>query len=154
MSAHARTSNRTHRILSLLLPLCIVSQALPAAAQTRRAPMGQTAAAQPKKAANCSGAWTGVVNYTRTQSATNNKTVPRVSGRGEDTTEWQMKYDYKAAVAVDESPEKNGTGAGRASINHNFKPTETVTAKRRDSCERGQATQVMAGEKKRVGRGK
>ena len=81
---------RTNRILSLLLLLCLGGNASHAAAQTRR----QTAAAQPKKAAACSGAWTGVVNYTRTQAQTNNKTVPRVSGRGEDTTEWEMKYDY------------------------------------------------------------
>jgi hypothetical protein len=32
----------------------------------------------------------------------------RVSGRGEDKRNWEMKYDYKAQVAVIESPEKKG----------------------------------------------
>jgi len=63
-----------------------------------------------------SGAWTGIVSYTRTQTNTNDKTVQRVSGRGEDTTNWEMKYDYKARVAIIESPEKNGSSVGKASI--------------------------------------
>ena len=65
---------------------------------------------------NRSGAWTGIVSYTRTQTNTNDKTVQRVSGRGEDTTNWEMKYDYKARVAIIESPEKNGSSVGKASI--------------------------------------
>jgi pimeloyl-ACP methyl ester carboxylesterase len=124
--------------------------ALPVTAQTRRtAPKSgaQTAAASPSKAGAqaCSGAWTGVVNYTRTQSQTNNKTVQRVSGRGEDTTDWQMNYNYRAAVAVVESPERNGTSAGRATVNHSFSSIEKITAKERNSCDRGKTWQVMTG---------
>lgn len=119
-------------------------------AQTRRTGGRQgtqaTAASPTKaKAQSCSGAWTGVVNYTRTQTHSNNKTVQRVSGRGEDTTDWQMNYNYKAAVAVVESPEKNGTSAGKASINHTFSSTETVSAKERNSCDRGKTWRVMTG---------
>jgi hypothetical protein len=123
---------------------------LPAPAQTRRTGTRQgapSAAAGPSKAKaqSCSGAWTGVINYTRTQTNSNNKTVQRVSGRGEDTTDWQMNYNYKAAVAVVESPEKNGTSAGRASINHTFSSTEIVSAKERNSCDRGKTWRVMTG---------
>src|SRR5919107_287698 len=94
-------SNRSFRqLVSAALLLCLTAGAAPA--QTRRTPARtptQTAAAQPKRAAACTGAWTGVVTYTRTQAQTNNKTVPRVSGRGEDTTDWRMRYDYRATGA-------------------------------------------------------
>ena len=55
-------------------------------------------------AAKCSGAWTGLVSYTRTQSQTENKRVERVSGRGQDTRKWEMRYNYRARVAVVEAP--------------------------------------------------
>jgi hypothetical protein len=53
------------------------------------------AAATPKKAtvAACSGAWTGMVTYKRTQSMSDSKREERVSGRGHDTRNWEMKYD-------------------------------------------------------------
>lgn len=117
---------------------------LPAAAQTRRAPATaktQTAAAPAKKAPACTSAWTGAVTYTRTQSDRRSKTVPRVSARGEDTTGWQMSYNYRATVAVVESPDKNGSSVGRASINHAFNSSETVAAKERNSCDRGKTWQ-------------
>ena len=135
------------QLLSAALLVCLAAGAVPA--QTRRAPARtpvQTAAAAPtKKAAACTGAWTGVVTYTRTQSQTNNKTVPRVSGRGEDTTNWEMRYDYRATVAVVESPERNGSSVGRASVNHSFTSNETVNARERNSCDRGKTWQVMNG---------
>jgi pimeloyl-ACP methyl ester carboxylesterase len=71
--------------------------------------------------------------------------VPRVSGRGEDTTQWQMSYNYRAAVAVLESPERNGSSVGRASVNHSFSSTETVEAKEKNSCDRGKTWQTMSG---------
>jgi pimeloyl-ACP methyl ester carboxylesterase len=134
----------------LLLLLSLFANALPAAAQARRGaarPAGQAAAAKQKTAAApaCSGAWTGVITYTRTQSQTNNKTAPRVSGRGEDTTDWQMKYDYRATVAVTESPEKNGSSVARANINHSFSSVEKVSAREKNSCDRGKTWQVMTG---------
>jgi pimeloyl-ACP methyl ester carboxylesterase len=133
-------------IFFLLILSCNV---LPVPAQTKRtgARQGTQAAASTTKAKaqSCSGAWTGVINYTRTQTNSNNKTVQRVSGRGEDTTDWQMNYNYRATVAVVESPEKNGTSSGRASINHTFSSTETVSAKERNSCDRGKTFRVMTG---------
>ena len=146
----ARVKPNLRQTYSFILLLCVVCNALPVRAQTRRAatkPGGQTAAAKSSapKAQSCSGAWTGVITYTRTQTHSNNKTVPRVSGRGEDTTEWQMKYDYKATVAVIESPERNGSSVGRASINHSMTSTEKVVAKEKNSCDRGKTWQVMTG---------
>lgn len=137
-------------ISNFILLLCLACNVLTVAAQTKRAGAragAQAAASGPSKAKAqaCSGAWTGVINYTRTQTNTNNKTVPRVSGRGEDTTEWQMKYDYKGTVAVVESPERNGTSTGRANINHSMTSTEKVVAKERNSCDRGKTWQVMTG---------
>src|SRR5215203_6111881 len=125
---------RIRQLFSAALLVCLTVGAAPA--QTRRAPARtptQTAAAQPKRAAACTGAWTGVITYTRTQGQTNNKTVPRVSGRGEDTTDWEMRYDYRATVAVAEAPERNGSSVGRATVNHSFTSNETVTGRERNS---------------------
>jgi pimeloyl-ACP methyl ester carboxylesterase len=140
-------TRRSRQLFSAALFACLAAGAVPA--QTRRAPsksQTQTAAsAPPKRAAACSGAWTGVVTYTRTQGQTNNKTVPRVSGRGEDTTQWEMRYDYRASVAVAEAPERNGSSVGRATVNHSFTSNETVTGRERNSCDRGKTWQVMTG---------
>src|SRR5690349_16290803 len=93
-----------HKFFNLTLILSILWGNFSALAQTRR---GSQAASQTissnqtkQTTQKCSGAWTGVITYTRTQNQSDNKTVPRVSGRGEDTRDWQMKYDYKATVAV------------------------------------------------------
>ena len=148
MKARVRLTENLRRLCCILLLLATCGGTLPLAAQTRRAPAGartQTAATPAKKAPACSGAWTGVVTYTRTQSQSNNKTVSRVSGRGEDTTEWQMSYNYRANVAVLESPEKNGSSVGRASVNHAFTSTETTQAKERNSCDRGETWREMSG---------
>lgn len=131
-------------LLPAALLLCLTAGVV--SAQTRRAPARtQTAAAPSRQAPACTGAWTGVVTYTRTQSQTNNKTVPRVSGRGEDTTNWEMRYDYRATVSVVEAPERNGSSTGRASVRHSFTSNETVTARERNSCDRGKTWQVMTG---------
>ena len=141
MTALARLTGKLRRVCCLIVLACVVGGVSPLGAQTRRA-----AAGQPKqKGPACSGAWTGVVTYTRTQSQSNNKTVPRVSGRGEDTTNWQMSYNYRASVAVVESPERNGSSTGRASISHSFTSAETIEAKERNSCDRGKTWRVMTG---------
>ena len=140
-------TRRTRQLLSAALLACLTAGTAPA--QTRRTPARtptQAAAAAPaRKAAACTGAWTGVVTYTRTQTQTNNKTVPRVSGRGEDTTDWEMRYDYRATVAVAEAPERNGSSVGRATVKHSFTSDETVRGRERNSCDRGKTWQVMTG---------
>ncbi len=120
-----------------------LSPSMLVAAQTRRGTVAasQRTAAVPK----CSGAWTGTITYTRTQANSHNKTVDRVSGRGQDTTNWEMKYDYNAQVSVIEAPEKNGSSAARASISHSFSSVETVKAVEKNSCDRGKTWQSMTG---------
>lgn len=115
-------------------------------AQTRKPNNRQTASSNPKQSApKCSGAWTGVVTYTRTQTNSNNKIVERVSGRGQDTTERQMKYDYKSTIAVVESPERNGSSIGKANISHSLSSIEKITAIEKNSCDRGKSWREMKG---------
>jgi len=97
-------------------------------------------------AQQCSGAWTGTILYTRQQTMTNNKTVPRVSGRGEDKTDWEMKYDYKAQISVVEAPEKTGQSKGIARISHNFSSIEKVSATEKNSCDQGKTWKEMKGD--------
>jgi pimeloyl-ACP methyl ester carboxylesterase len=146
--ARLRQSQKPLFIFSLLISLLLNS--FPVITQTRRAsrPGNQQVASNQstKNAVSCSGAWTGVIRYTRTQSSTNNKTVPRVSGRGEDTTNFQMDFNYKATVAVIEGPERNGVSFGRANINHTMTSSEKVVAREKNSCDRGRSWQEMSCE--------
>lgn len=105
------------------------------------------AANNPKKSApKCSGAWTGNITYSRTQTITDNKTVKRVSMRGEGKSNFEMRYNYKASVAVLEAPEKNGSYIGKARIEHNLTSDETSVAQEENSCDRGKTFQVMSGQ--------
>ena len=105
-----------------------------------QAPKGsKVAAAKPK----CSGGWSGTIKYTRTQTKSDNKTVERVSARGQDTRNWEMKYRYKALVAVLDRPD--GTSDGKATIEHSFTSDETVDAVEKNSCDRGKTWRDMRG---------
>jgi hypothetical protein len=100
-----------------------------------------------KKAApapKCSGAWTGVITYLRTQSLNTSKTVPRVSN-GEDKTNFDTSYNYKARVAVVESPELNGSSEGKATIESKMASSETVVGREKNSCDRGKSFKEMSG---------
>ena len=149
MSETNRQSIAARVIYSYILISCIVISAIPIAAQVRRAkstPVNQPAAVKQVKqnVPACSGAWTGMIIYSRTQAASNHKVVQRVSGRGEDTTDWNLNYNYQAKVAVLESPEKNGTSIGRASINHSLTSVETIVATEKNSCDRGKSWREMS----------
>lgn len=56
-----------------------------------------------------------------------------------------MKYEYSARVSVVESPERNGSSAGRATINHSFSSIEKVEAVEKNSCDRGKTWKDMRG---------
>jgi pimeloyl-ACP methyl ester carboxylesterase len=127
--------------------LSLFAQAIQVNAQ-RRPSTGTVATNKTPAAPKCSGAWTGTITYTRQQSQSDNKTIQRVSGRGQDTRNWEMKYDYKASIAVVESPAKDGTSIGRATISHNFTSNETVDAVEKNSCDRGKSWQDMKGTSK------
>src|SRR5690606_32242924 len=108
-----------------------ISASLPAAAQRRGSVAANKSTAAGTK---CSGAWTGTVTYTRTQGLTNNKTEQRVSGRGEDTTNFEMKYDYAARVAVIEIPGTTGS-TGKGTVNHTMTSIEKIHAVEKNSCD-------------------
>ena len=136
------------KLFLIVLCLGVLNGNVPnAAAQTRRASnQQQTSSNQPNKAGQkCSGAWTGNVTYTRTQTMTDSKTVKRVSNRGEDKRDWEMRYNYKASVAVLETPERNGSNVGKARIEHKFSSIDKTVAREENSCDRGKTFQVMTG---------
>ena len=140
------TSNRlSTKIYLLLLLLCAVASPLSISAQTRRSTV---AANKPSSAPKCAGGWTGTVTYKRTQGRTDTKKVERVSGRGYDTRNWEMKYDYNAKVVVSEAPERNGSSVGKAQIDHKFSSKETVDAVELNSCDRGKTWKEMKGTSK------
>lgn len=119
----------------------------PGKSNTSKATASKSAVATTKTSLpKSSGAWTGSITYTRTQSMSQSKTVPRVSGRGEDKSDWEMKYDYKAQIAVLEAPEKNGSSVGRASITHSFSSIEQTNSTEKNSCDRGKTWQDMKAE--------
>lgn len=123
-------------LIALFTPgLAVTAQRKAAVASNKTAP-----------ATKCSGAWTGTITYKRIQAITNNKTVDRVSGRGQDTTNFEMKYDYSARVAVVESPERNGSSSGRGTVTHSMTSTETVEANEKNSCDRGKTWRTMTGK--------
>jgi pimeloyl-ACP methyl ester carboxylesterase len=111
-----------------------------------QAPRGNKVAAnKPAAAPKCTGGWTGSVKYTRTQGMSDNKTEKRVSGRGQDTRRWEMKYKYSAVVGVTEDPSRPGSSDGKATINHSFTSDETIDAVESNSCDRGKTWKDMRG---------
>ncbi len=130
------------RSITALIIVSVTAILLPLYGQGKRATV---ASAKPAASGTCSGAWTGTVSYSRTQSMTDNKTVDRVSGRGKDMTNSEMKYEYKAQVAVVEDPSRNASSRGIASINHKLTATETTKAVEKNSCDRGKTWRGMTG---------
>src|SRR5688500_652016 len=98
-------NNIFSKALFVLTIVTLLAPGLTVTAQRR----GAVASSKPAAAPKCSGGWTGLVTYKRTQSQTDSKRVERVSGRGHDTRNWEMKYEYNARVTVVETPEKNGS---------------------------------------------
>jgi pimeloyl-ACP methyl ester carboxylesterase len=148
-------SNEVFKKLCLVVSCAsvLVSNPINSFAQTRR-PINQKAPAkqaskkpikQPTKASapTVSRAWTGTIIYTRTQSMSDSKTTQRVSGRGQDKRDWEMRYNYRAQVAVIEAPAKNGSSLGKASITHDFSSVEKVVATEKNSCDRGKTWRDM-----------
>jgi len=126
------------QITSLLILTSLFGSVLSVAAQRKKA------AAAPS-APKCSGAWTGTIKYSRSQANSDSKTVQRVSGRGQDTRNWQMSYTYNANVAVVEAPERNGSSIGMATISHSMTSKERVDAVEKNSCDRGKTWRDMRG---------
>lgn len=128
-----------------LITILLISLAIPAATLAQRRSATVASSNKSSSAPKCSGAWTGTVTYSRTQSMTDHKKVDRVSGRGHDTRDWRMKYEYNARVVVVEAPEQNGSNLGRATIDHVLTSIETVDAVESNSCDRGKTWKDMKG---------
>ncbi|MBK9527641.1 MAG: hypothetical protein IPO41_04835 [Acidobacteria bacterium] len=131
------------RIICVMFFTSLVFAHLPLFAQ---APKSGQVAAKKRAAGKCSGAWTGNITYTRTQSMNETKTTQRVSNRGKDTRTMEMRYNYKASVAVLESPERDGTNIGKANIDHSFVSSDKTEAREENSCDQGKTWRVMFGE--------
>ena len=135
----------SRRLFAILVIASILGSQTALFAQTRKTAV---AANKAPAAGKCTGAWTGLVTYTRTQSSTNNKKVERVSGRGYDTTRSEMNYNYRARVAVVDGAEGNGQSDAKASVRHFFSANETVDAVELNSCDRGKTWKEMRGTSK------
>ncbi len=95
----------------------------------------------------CEGSgWVGTITYTRNQTASNNKSEDRVSGRGKTTSSWQMQANYIAQISVTESAEKNGGFVGKAAISSSSTSTENRTATEMNLCSGKRQLQEMRGE--------
>ena len=111
-----------------------------------QAPKGSRVAASKKPTkAKCSGAWTGVVTFTRTHRQTNDKTTPRVSGRGTDNESYEIKGDYSAQVVVREDAARDGGSTGTANVTSDYKMIQTVESVEKNSCDRGKTWKDMKG---------
>ncbi|MBL8181130.1 MAG: hypothetical protein JNL64_05910, partial [Blastocatellia bacterium] len=136
--------NIGRRIICVMFFTAMLMPSLPLFAQKPRGGAVATVST-PKSGGKCNGAWTGNITYTRTQSMNETKTENRVSNRGKDTRRMEMSYNYKASVAVLESPERNGSNIGKANIDHTFKSSDNTEAREENSCDQGKTWNVMYG---------
>ncbi|NIJ19959.1 pimeloyl-ACP methyl ester carboxylesterase [Sphingomonas naasensis] len=65
-------------------------------------------------AAKCVRGWSGSVQFTRKQTSSVSKSVPRIAGKGIQTTSSTTSYDYSALITVRETPERTGDSVARA----------------------------------------
>ncbi|MFT3744268.1 MAG: hypothetical protein QM785_08230 [Pyrinomonadaceae bacterium] len=134
--------NFGRRLICVMFFTCLVISPIASFAQ---APTGNRVASKPKAKAKCSGAWTGVVTYTRIQRSSDRKEVPRVSMRGSDVRDYEMKGDYEAQVVVSEDPFEEGKNIARASVVSSLSFRDTTEAIEKNSCDRGKTWKDMKG---------
>jgi len=100
--------------------------------------------ATPAIAAQCVSGWTGSINYSRTQSMSSNKTVPRISGKGTETSNFNLAYHYGARIAV-RAQAGSSVSTGLANINMTSSSTETKSAQDIDVCPRTKERHQVSG---------
>jgi pimeloyl-ACP methyl ester carboxylesterase len=105
----------------------------------------QAGAPQDPPQETCSGAWTGSITLTESSSFADNKTTERISKRGQDRTNFELKHDLQAQVSVIESPDKKGTSVGQASINVTNTFNNQTVAVEQNFCQREKTWQEMTG---------
>ena len=101
-------------------------------------------AAQRGNAAKCTSGWAGTIQYSRNQANSDSKTVTRLSGKGTQTTDWSLKANYTAQIAVRPAADAEYS-TGLANINASSVSTETVAANDRDICPHQRVSQGMSG---------
>ncbi|MGH6782932.1 MAG: esterase/lipase family protein, partial [Sphingomonadaceae bacterium] len=106
--------------------------------------LSTTAVPLAAEAAQCTRGWAGTVQYSRSQADSSSKTEQRVSGKGTETTNWSMTYDYVAQVAVRATAEPD-VSIGRANISLNSISTETKSAQDRYVCPHERTPRTMSG---------
>lgn len=94
--------------------------------------------------AKCTRGWAGTVEYSRHQANSDSKTVARVSGKGTETTNSSMTYDYAAQIAVRPAPEADYS-LGRANISLSSVATETINSNDRMICPHERTMRQMSG---------
>lgn len=95
-------------------------------------------------AAKCASGWAGTVEFSRHQANSDSKTVTRVSGKGTQTTDSSMTYDYTAQVAVRPAPGAEYS-LGTAKIDLSSVATETVNSNDRMICPHERTIRQMSG---------
>ena len=95
-------------------------------------------------AARCDAGWAGTIEYARHQANSDSKTVTRVSGKGTETTDASMEYDYVAQVAVRPSQGADYS-VGTANINLASVATETINSNDQMICPHERAMRQMSG---------
>ncbi len=95
-------------------------------------------------AAQCTRAWTGSVQYSRSHANSSSKTEDRISGKGTETTNWSTTFKYTAQVSVREGPDRTSSIA-KANIGVSSVSTETKTANDRHICPHERTPRAMSG---------
>ena len=106
--------------------------------------LSSTAIPLAAQAAQCSSGWAGTIQYSRNQSNSNAKTEQRVTGKGTETTNWSMTYDYVAQVSVRPAAEADDS-IGKATISLTSVSTETKSAQDRYICPHERTPRAMSG---------
>lgn len=95
-------------------------------------------------ASKCTSGWAGSVHYGRSQANSDSKTETRVTGKGTESTNWSMTYEYAAQVAVRTTPNPD-VSLGRANISLSSISTESRSAQDRYICPHERTPRSMSG---------
>jgi len=128
-----RRTKETWRSALRILPALAIASSL-----------SSTAIPLAAEAAGCSSGWAGTIQYTRSQANSDAKTEQRVTGKGTETTNWSMTYDYVAQVSVRPAPGSDDS-LGRANISATSVSTETKSAQDRYICPHERTPRAMSG---------
>lgn len=96
-------------------------------------------------AAQCVRGWSGSIQFTRKQSSSVSKSVPRIAGKGIQTTESKTSYDYSARITVRETPERRGYSIAKASANSLLSFSESRTSTDQLMCSGERQPRTMSG---------